>query len=81
MAPTEKKLEQTIGLIQALHQRFLDTANAAQVLQQPGRWRSLDGSLTLGSLTTEEKADLKKKITTNMDEAEMVIIAIRGLLE
>jgi len=80
MPVTERNLEQLINLITAYMGRFQEIQDLAVQLRRPAFWRSPDGTLEVGALSADDKTRLRERITKDLDEAEIVIATVRGLL-
>lgn len=81
MALTEKNIEQVLQLIAAYTERLQEVQDLAVQLRRPAFWRSTDGSLEVGALSADDKGKLTDRIGKDLDQAELIIATIRGLLE
>jgi len=80
MPLTEANIEQITARVAAVGQRVEQVREAAALLMRSHYWRSRDGSLTVGTLTPDEKTQLETYIKAILDETEAIIATVRGMM-
>lgn len=80
MSLNEKNIEQVLNLIAAYTERLQEVSQLAVALRTPAFWRATDGSLEVGALSTDDKGKLTERMNKDLDDAELIITTIRGLL-
>jgi hypothetical protein len=73
----EKNIELVIRLIAAHHNRYTEIQEIGGRLLNPVVYRSLDGAITAGQLSQEDKDRLAGRIKELTDEAQVIANNIR----